>query len=68
MYYIEELKGKTFVYNKEDKGFIFGPFNDSSDAYLVCEMFNKGKLTLELTTHGKEDIKDTHTVHEYAAE
>lgn len=46
-FYVEWLGCVYWVKRENRKYWKMGPFNDSSDAAVVCELLNKGELLLK---------------------
>lgn len=69
MYYVEAFHDMFIVKKKDDEDFLFGPFNNFGDAWFIGQMFLTNKILFNKDEdYGKENVEDTHTVHEYASE
>jgi hypothetical protein len=64
MYYLGSFWGCCFVYHSDDESIMIGPFECESDAELMCELLNSGKLSFNKgESYGKEDTKEPYSVY-----
>lgn len=63
-FHLEPFFQHWSIKDRENADFIFGPFENESDAYFVVQMFNSGKIKFSKDgNHGKENFEEPNSVY-----